>query len=146
MGMHTGAAAAVITLAAAAVPAVAPDMEPGRWEIVVEISATTANPDREQNRDTRCYSAEDLAALPRSLAGSDAARGRDGCETHQFDLDARSATWNLVCTRPQPLATSGELRFQGRSLIGQMRVTMQDASGRRSDLRTRITGRWLGPC
>ncbi len=108
-----------------------PTLLPGQYAI--EFSMPGGPPDRVR-KDVHCYTAQELEALPKLLAGGDAA---NGCKV-TTKVTGPTMTFTTACAvAGSTVTTSGEITFTSRE---SYRVVMKDPG------RPTITGKRIGAC
>ena len=130
---------ALIVLLFAAPAAVAQNLEPGEWEF----TATTTSPmlPKPQTATVKqCVKKED-ADNPERWMGRQGDKG-DCKVTHEKKGD--TVTWQTHCPKSN-LRGSGTARLGRGALESEMQMS-GDMQGRKFEMRTRMTGRRLGPC
>src|SRR5438477_9251550 len=110
-----------------------PTLLPGQYEI--EFSMPGGPPDRVR-KDLHCYTAQELEALPKLLAGGDAA---NGCQV-TTKVTGPTMTFTTVCAvAGSTVTTSGEMTFISPESY-RVVMNMKDQG------RATITGKRIGAC
>jgi hypothetical protein len=130
--------AAAILAAGMALPAAAADIEPGEWEFT-SVSTSALLPGPQNTTFRRCIRKEEAANPDRWM--SDA--GQD-CKLTPGAKTANSYSWQMECPKTK-LRGSGSARLAGSSMEGET-VMNGEVQGRKFELRTKVTGKRLGPC
>ena len=125
-----------------AIPASLPaqSLEPGEWEF----NSTTSSPSLSKPHSLtikQCVKKED-ADNPERWMGRQAEK-RD-CKFTQQKSGADTISWQVSCPKSS-MRGSGTARIDGRSLESDMQMS-GNVHGRSFEMRTRMTGRRLGPC
>jgi hypothetical protein len=116
------------------------ELEPGEWEFVsVSTSALLPKPQTQSYR--RCIRKEE-AANPDTWMGKPDAQG--DCRLLPGKKTADSYFWEMECPKAN-MRGSGSARLARASLEGES-VMRGEAQGRKFEVRTKVTGRRLGPC
>src|ERR1700730_2978676 len=106
-----------------------PTLLPGQYEIEFSMPG-----DPRVRKDLHCYTAQELEALPKLLAGGDE---KDGCKV-TTKVTGPTMTFTTVCAvAGSTVTTSGEMTFTSRE---SYRVVMKDPG------RPTITGKRIGEC
>lgn len=116
------------------------DVEPGNWEL----SATTLMQGLDQPMgpvvQTRCLSAED-ARDPSRVLGSGG-----GCEFSNRSDSGSLFTFDVSCGGLLPMRGTGSVRYSGQAFEADLDLGADAGGGQKIGLRSRVTGRRLGPC
>ena len=127
-------------LALAAGPVLALELEPGEWEFA-STSTSRLFPAPQTTSFKRCLKKEEAADPERWMAKP----GEQGdCKLTPGQKTADTYTWQMECPKAN-LRGSGFARLRGSSMEGETQMT-GEVQGRKFELRTRVTGRRLGPC
>ena len=124
-------------LLAAATPALAQVMEPGEWEFQIVITAP-GMPKPQPMSYRHCVTAEQAKDPLRW--GGNPSQPTD-CQITTLKKGPDAVSWQMVCPSTGMKGT-GSARF-GR---GSMQSETQVGGGSSVELRTKTTGRRLGPC
>lgn len=129
--------ALLAALLLAATPALAQEMEPGEWEF--HITMTAPGMPKPQSMAYRHCVTREQANDPLRWGGNP--RQPSDCQVTTLKKGPDTASWKMSC--PSTGMTGvGSARF-GR---GSMESETQVGGGNSVDLRTKTTGRRLGPC
>jgi hypothetical protein len=132
--------AAAIALLAFAGAAGAQSLQPGEWEF----TSTTSSPmlPKPQSATVRqCVKDED-ASNPERWMGRQNEKG--DCKFTHSRRGPDTVAWEMSCPR-QNMRGSGTARMGRDSMESEMQMS-GDAQGRKFEMRTRMSGRRLGPC
>ncbi len=128
-----------LLLAAVCLPAAAQSMEPGEWQFTTTLTSSMA-PGAQTSTFTECVSKAD-AADPTRFTGKDQTAG---CQVTPGERSPESYSWTVSCPA-QGMRGSGKVRFSYGTIESDMQVSA-DMQGQKIEMRTRLTGRRLGPC
>jgi hypothetical protein len=78
------------------------------------------------------------SALPR---GPQDGRGDQDCKVSDYKVSGNTVTWQMACTTPQPMTSTGEMTFTDDTYAGTM--NMKSPQG---DMSMKIAGKRLGDC
>ena len=131
---------APLVLAAAFTPALAQELDPGEWEFTsTSTSQLFAGPQTASFR--RCIRKEE-AANPDSWMGKPDPTG--DCKLTPLKKAGDTYTWDMECPKAN-MRGSGIARMSRTTMEGETHMT-GEVQGRKFDLRTKVTGKRLGPC
>ena len=130
----------LLVLSIAPVLATAAEIDPGEWEFT-SISTSALFPGPQNVTFRRCIQKED-AANPDRWMSDPGAQGdcklTPGIKTHN------SYSWTMVCPKANMRGT-GSARMTRATMEGET-VMNGEVQGKKFELRTKVTGRRLGPC
>ena len=128
------------TVAILCVPALAAELEPGEWEFT-SVSTSGLFPKPQQASFRRCIRKEEAANPDRWMATPDP---QGDCRLTPLKKDADSYTWSMECPKANMRGT-GSARMSRATMEGETNMT-GEVQGRKFELRTKVTGKRLGPC
>jgi hypothetical protein len=127
-------------LAATAVPALAAGIEPGEWEFTsTSLSALFPTPQTATFR--RCIRPEEAANPDRWM--SDPGKQSD-CKLTPRAKTANTYSWQMECPSAKMRGT-GTARMTASTMEGET-VMNGEVQGQKFELRTKVTGKRVGPC
>ena len=126
----------VLTMAPGA--AIAAEIEPGEWEFT-SVSTSRLFPGPQNATFRRCIKKEEAANPDRWM--SDA--GQD-CKLTPGAKTANSYSWTMECPKANMRGT-GTARMAGSTMEGET-IMNGEVQGQKFELRTKVTGKRLGPC
>lgn len=135
-------AAAVTFLGA---PAAAPQtprspMREGRWEITVHMDMPGMPMKLPPQKVVQCITKKQLedpgGAVPGGPAG-----GTNPCKVTDHKVDGNKITWSMTCAEPQPMTGTGEIRVEGDTYTGSMKMT-----GPQGQMSMKYDAKRLGDC
>jgi hypothetical protein len=130
-----------VLLAVAPPALLAQGLEPGEWEF----SSTTTSPMLPKPHSStlrHCVKKED-AEKPERWMGQKSPQSSD-CKFSYGQKSGRTMSWQVSCPKSN-MRGSGNARVGRGSMESDMSMS-GEMRGRRFEMRTRMTGRRLGPC
>lgn len=129
-----------LCVAAACAPALAAQLEPGEWEFT-STSTSRLFPRPQTHSFKRCITKEDAADPDRWMAKP----GQQGdCKLTPGKKTADTYSWEMECPKANMRGT-GSARMSRGAMEGETHMT-GEIQGQKFELRTKVTGRRLGPC
>ena len=127
-------------LALACAPGFAQELDPGEWEFTsTSTSQLFSGPQTISFR--RCIRKED-AANPDQWMGKPDPTG--DCKLTPLKKTAGTYAWGMECPKAN-MRGSGTARMSRATMEGESSMT-GEVQGRKFELRTKVTGKRLGPC
>lgn len=122
--------------------AAAAQVEPGNWELTVTSQMQGADKPIGPLQKTQCFSAQDVKDPGRVLGTG------GGCQFSNRRTSGELYTFDVKCGGALPMSGSGRIRQGSQSFEGELDLAVDSGSSGGSSLgmRTRVTGRRLGPC
>jgi hypothetical protein len=127
-------------LALASLPALAAEIEPGEWEFT-SVSTSGLFPKPETATFRRCIRKEEAANPDRWMAQPDP---KGDCKLTPVAKSADTYAWAMECPKANMRGT-GNAKLSSARMEGETYMT-GEVQGRKFELRTKVTGRRLGPC
>ncbi|HEU0259069.1 MAG TPA: DUF3617 family protein [Burkholderiales bacterium] len=123
-----------------AMPAFAAEVDPGEWEFTAT-STSRLFPGPQMTSFKRCIKKDDAANPDRWMAQ----QTRQGdCKVTPGAKSADTYTWVMECAKPSMRGT-GSARLSRASIEGETHMT-GEVHGQKFELRTKVSGKRLGPC
>lgn len=119
-------------------------IRPGRWEVVMQMDMPNMPIKMPEMKSVQCITPEQAkdpaSSLPR---GPQDGRGgsKNDCKVSDYKVSGNTVTWQMACTSPQPITSTGEMTFTDNSYTGTMKMT--SAQG---PLAMKVSGTRLGDC
>jgi hypothetical protein len=135
----TLATLAVLSAGAMVVFAQTP-MRPGRWEVTMQMQMPQAPVQMPEMKTTQCITPEQLKD-PVNAVPQTGANANQDCKVSDYKVTGTTVTWQLACTKPQAMTSTGEMIFDGDTYAGTMK--MKTAQG---DMSMTLAGKRLGDC
>ena len=131
----------LLCVAAVVVMAQTP-MRPGRGEVTMQRQRPQAPVQMPAMKTTQCITPEQLKdpanAVPQGPQGGSS---NQDCKVSDYKVSGNTVTWQIPCTKPQPMTSTGEMVFDGDTYAGTMQ--MKTAQG---DMSMKLAGKRLGDC
>lgn len=130
----------LVLLSIAPGTASAAEIEPGEWEFT-SITTSRLLPGPQNVTFRRCIRKEDAANPDRWMSdpgGQGECKLTPGAKTHD------SYRWTMVCPKVN-LRGTGSARMARATMEGET-IMNGEAQGQKFELRTKVTGKRLGPC
>lgn len=113
-------------------------MRAGNWEMTMKMSMPGM--DMPPMKHTQCITAEMLkdpqSAIPTGQ------QGKNDCKLSDYNLSGATATYKMVCTKPQPMTMAGEMKYSGTdAYVGNIQM---DMSGQKVTMA--VDAKRLGDC
>lgn len=125
----------------ASFPAAAQQMQPGEWQFTSTVTSP-AFPGPQTATFTNCVKKEDASDPSRWMGKQDY---KSDCKVTPGKKTADSYSWQISCPSSRTEG-GGTVRFSGgTSMESDMRMASEQR-GRKLEMRTRMTGRRVGPC
>ena len=127
-------------LALACTPSFAMQLDPGEWEFT-STSTSRLFPGPQTASFRRCIKKEE-AANPDQWMGKPDPQG--DCKLTPVKKTADTYSWEMECPKANMRGT-GSARMSRGTMEGETHMT-GEVQGQKFELRTKVTGRRLGPC
>ena len=121
-------------------PGIAAQIEPGEWEFT-SISTSRLLPGPQKASFKRCIRKEE-AENPDKWMAEPSQQG--DCKVIPGKKSADTYTWTMHCPHGN-LRGTGSARLSSASMEGETTMT-GELQGQKFEIRTRVTGKRLGPC
>ena len=113
-------------------------MRAGNWEMTMKMSMPGM--EMPPMKHTQCITAEMLkdpqSAIPTGQ------QGKNDCKMSDYNLSGSTATYKMVCTKPQPMTMTGEMKYSGTdAYVGNVQM---DMSGQKVTMA--VDAKRLGDC
>lgn len=115
-------------------------LDPGEWEFT-SVSSSALFPKPQTSSFKRCIRKEDAADPERWMSSPGE---KSDCKLTPTTKTAETYAWNMECPTAN-MRGSGTARMRGNTFEGESQMA-GEAQGRKFDVRTKVTGRRLGPC
>jgi hypothetical protein len=136
--MRKGTLAAILALSCGS--ALAAEIEPGEWEFTsTSTSRLFQGPQTASFK--RCIRKEEAANPDKWMLQPDP---QGDCKLTPLSKTADSYTWSMECPKANMRGT-GSARMSRTSMEGETQMT-GEVQGKKFELRTKVTGRRVGPC
>jgi len=110
------------------------NMNPGLWEWTAIMNIPNAPMQIPPSVNRKCLTKDDLIPAARKP-------GQE-CDIKDLNTSSNRVTWAMTCTTPQgPVATTGEMNYQGDTANGKVKINTQGML-----MTSNMSGKRLGPC
>lgn len=132
--MTVGVLCAVAVVVIAQTP-----MRPGRWEATMQMQMPQAPVQLPEMKTTQCITPEQLKDPVNAVPQGPTAN--QDCKVSDYKVSGNTVTWQMACTKPQAITSTGEMIFEGDTYAGTMKVTTPQG-----DMSMKLVGKRLGDC
>ncbi len=110
------------------------NMNPGLWEWTAKIHMPNAPVQIPPSINRKCLTRDDLIPAARKP-------GQE-CDIKDLKTGSNRVTWAMTCKTPQgPVASTGEMNYQGDSANGKVKINTQGML-----MTSNMSGKRIGPC
>jgi len=115
-------------------------MRAGNWEMTMKMNMPGM--EMPPMKHTQCVTAEMLKDPQSALPTGPNAQGKNDCKLSDYDFSGSTATYKMVCTKPQPMTMTGEMKYTGTdAYVGTVKM---DMSGQKVTMA--VDAKRLGDC
>jgi hypothetical protein len=98
-------------------------MRPGNWEVTMKMSMQGM--DMPPMKNTQCITADMLKDPQSSVPKGPGGPGENDCKMSDYKLSGSTASYRMVCTKPQPMTMVGEMKYSGTdAYVGTVQMDM----------------------
>lgn len=119
-------------------------MRPGRWDSTMQMQMAGLPIQMPEMKTSQCITAEQLkdpaSALPSGTPPGGRGANQD-CKVSDYKVDGNTITWQVACTAPQRMTSTGEMVVNGDSYTGTMKMTTPQG-----DMTMKMAGTRVGDC
>ena len=115
-------------------------MRPGRWEIAMQMEMPNMPMQMPPMKMTQCVTAKQLEAPERTRPAGPNQKPND-CKVSDYKTSGNTVTWKIACTGQQAMTGTGEMRFDGDTYEGFMKMAMEQ-----QQMTMKYSGKRLGDC
>lgn len=128
-------------IAAAAPVGAAESMQPGLWEIRVNMTMPGMENMHEMPEQVikKCLQGKDIEAGVAAPAQSE-------CKVNDYKVEGGTATWQIACSDDMPMTGSGHMTTSATAYDGAIDMTMGDEEGGSMAMHQTISGKRIGDC
>lgn len=98
-------------------------MREGNWEISMKMEMPGMPMEMPPIKVTQCVTQAQLkdpqSAIPKGIQ-----EGNSDCKVSEYKLSGTTATWKMVCTKPQAMTGTGEIAYAGETYKGKVVLDM----------------------
>ncbi len=110
------------------------NMNPGLWEWTAIMNIPNVPMQIPPRVNRKCLTQDDLIPAARKP-------GQE-CDIKDLNTSSNRVTWAMTCKTPQgPVATTGEMNYQGDTADGEVKINTQGML-----MTSKMSGKRLGPC
>ena len=115
-------------------------MRPGRWEVTMQMEMPGMPMQMPAMTNARCVTQQEIDSPNRGLPSGPNKNPND-CKMSDYKVSGNVVTWTMACTGQQPMTGSGELKFNGDSYDGLVKMMMDQ-----QQMTMKMSGKRLGDC
>jgi hypothetical protein len=115
-------------------------MRPGRYEVTAQMEMPNMPVQMPAMKNTQCVTQQQIDGQTKGVPMGPQKNPND-CKVSDYKVSGNTVTWNMACTGQQPMTGSGEMRFNGDSYEGTMKMMMQGM-----EMSMKLSGKRLGDC
>lgn len=134
--------ALVAMLAAAAAVVAQTPIRPGRWEVTMQMQMPNMPMQMPEMKTTQCVTPEQVKDPSSALPSGPQGRGANqDCKVSNYKVSGNKVTWQMACSNPQPMTSTGEMTFTDNAYNGTMKMNSPQG-----DMTMKLAGKRLGDC
>ena len=134
-------AAVVLAFVAAASHAAAQNpMRPGRWEVTMQMDMPNMPVQMPAMKNAQCVTQQQIDSPNRALPSGPTKNPND-CKVSDYKVSGSTVTWTMACSGQQPMTGTGEMRFNGDTYDGTLKMMMGV-----QEMGMKFSGKRLGDC
>jgi hypothetical protein len=116
-------------------------IRPGRWDVVMQMDMPSMPLKMPEMKTTQCVTPEQAKDPANSLPRGPQNGGKHDCKVSNYKVSGKTVTWDMACTTPMAISSTGEMTFTDDSYTGT--VKMNAPQGLMS---MKVSGTRLGDC
>jgi hypothetical protein len=117
-------------------------MRPGQWENTMQMEMVGSPIQMPAMKSARCVTPEDAKDPSRSLPTGPEGRGqKSDCKVSDYKASGGTVTWKMVCTSPDAITGTGEMKYTDDAYNGTLKMDMQGRG-----MTMKIAGKRVGDC
>jgi uncharacterized protein DUF3617 len=98
-------------------------MRPGNWEVLMKMSM--AGMDMPPMKQTQCITEEMLKDPQSAIPKGPNSQGANDCKMSDYRMTGSTASYKMVCTKPQAMTMVGEMKYSGTdAYVGTVQMDM----------------------
>ena len=132
---------ALAVLAAATTVAAQSPIRPGRWETVMQMEMPNMPVKMPEMKTTQCVTPEQARDPASSLPRGPQNGGKSDCKVSNYKVSGQTVTWEMACTSPMPITSTGEMTFTDDTYTGTVKMNAPQGN-----MSMKISGTRLGDC
>jgi hypothetical protein len=119
-------------------------IRPGRWEVAMQMDMPNMPVKMPEMKSVQCITPEQAkdpaSSLPRGPQDGRGG-GKNDCKVSDYKVSGNTVTWQMACTSPQPMTSTGQMTFTDNSYTGEMKMTLPQGP-----MTMKVNGTRLGDC
>jgi hypothetical protein len=138
--MRTASIALIAMLAGTiTLPAQSP-IRPGQWEVMMQMDMPNMPVKMPEMKTTQCVTPEQANDPANSLPRPQS-NGKQDCKVSNYKVSGKTVTWDMACTTPMQLTSTGEMTFTDDTYTGTVKINAPQGN-----MSMKISGTRLGDC
>jgi hypothetical protein len=98
-------------------------MRPGNWEVIMKMSMPGM--DMPPMKQTQCITQEMLKDPQSAIPRGPNSQGANDCKMSDYRMAGSTASYKMVCTKPQAMTMVGEMKYSGTdAYVGTVQMDM----------------------
>ena len=98
-------------------------MRPGNWEVIMKMSMPGM--DMPPMKQTQCVTQEMLKDPQSAIPRGPNSQGANDCKMSDYRMTGSTASYKMVCTKPQAMTMVGEMKYSGTdAYVGTVQMDM----------------------
>jgi Protein of unknown function (DUF3617) len=105
-------------------------MRPGNWEVIMKMSMPGM--EMPPMKQTQCVTQEMLKDPQSAIPKGPNSQGANDCKMSDYRMTGSTASYKMVCTKPQAMTMVGEMKYSGTdAYVGTVQM---DVSGQKMSM------------
>ena len=98
-------------------------MRPGNWEVIMKMSMPGM--EMPPMKQTQCVTQEMLKDPQSAIPRGPNSQGANDCKMSDYKMTGSTASYKMVCTKPQAMTMVGEMKYSGTdAYVGTVQMDM----------------------
>jgi hypothetical protein len=98
-------------------------MRPGNWEVIMKMSMPGM--EMPPMKQTQCVTQEMLKDPQSAIPRGPNSQGANDCKMSDYRMTGSTASYKMVCTKPQAMTMVGEMKYSGTdAYVGTVQMDM----------------------
>ena len=98
-------------------------MRPGNWEVIMKMSMPGM--EMPPMKQTQCVTQEMLKDPQSAIPKGPNSQGANDCKMSDYKMTGSTASYKMVCTKPQAMTMVGEMKYSGTdAYVGTVQMDM----------------------
>ena len=116
-----------------------PDIKEGTWEITSQMEMAALPIKIPPIKFKQCFTKQSMT--PEQILRN------NNCEMQNMDVKSNSVSWEMSCQQQgMQMTGKGNLVYQKTSFSGNFDMTMNGGGNEAMNIRTKLSGQYIGPC